>query len=84
MSFFCESCNKNYSSYKSLWLHNKKYHKDITNTQENKSQICEYCNKQLYDKTDNEEFDVEDSADVIEQVKDANGKTIGVMSFVEE
>lgn len=41
-------------------------------------------NKQLYDKNDNEEFEVEDSADFIEQVKDANGKTIGVMSFIEE
>ena len=25
-SYSCETCNKNYASYKSLWNHNKKYH----------------------------------------------------------
>lgn len=38
----------------------------------------------MYDKTDNEDLEVEGSSDIIEQVKDSNGKTIGVMSFVEE
>jgi hypothetical protein len=27
MEFSCNICNKNYSSYKSLWNHNKKFHK---------------------------------------------------------
>ena len=26
-SYFCNTCNKNYASYKSLWNHNKKFHK---------------------------------------------------------
>ena len=26
----CNKCNKNYSSYQSLWIHNKKYHKPPT------------------------------------------------------
>jgi hypothetical protein len=29
MEFRCNNCNKNYSSYQSLWNHNKKFHKDI-------------------------------------------------------
>ena len=31
--FFCNICNKNYSSYKSLWTHNKKFHKNNDNIQ---------------------------------------------------
>ncbi len=27
MEYRCEKCNKKYSSYQSLWIHNKKYHK---------------------------------------------------------
>jgi hypothetical protein len=54
----CNRCNKLYSSYKSLWKHNKnihknininKYHKDIIEYQnndiENKIFSCKYCNK---------------------------------------
>ena len=26
MEYTCDKCNKNYSSYQSLWIHNKKYH----------------------------------------------------------
>ena len=26
MEYICNICNKNYSSYQSLWIHNKKYH----------------------------------------------------------
>ena len=29
-SYFCNTCNKKYASYKSLWNHNKKFHKDKT------------------------------------------------------
>jgi len=27
MEYYCNICNKKYASYKSLWFHNKKYHK---------------------------------------------------------
>ena len=30
MQYICKKCNKNYSSYQSLWIHNKKYHTAIT------------------------------------------------------
>ena len=26
MEYICNICNKHYSSYQSLWIHNKKYH----------------------------------------------------------
>jgi hypothetical protein len=31
MEYICEKCNKNYSSYQSLWIHNKKYHSPQNN-----------------------------------------------------
>lgn len=36
----CVMCNKEYSSYNSLWNHNNKYHKDIDKS---KKFICKYC-----------------------------------------
>lgn len=39
MEYICNLCNKNYSSYQSLWNHNKKFHQEI------KKNNCEYCNK---------------------------------------
>jgi len=55
MAHICNKCNKNYSSYKSLWYHNYKYHKDNKkNTEEKiinqmKAQdtncICDKCDK---------------------------------------
>ena len=44
----CIICNKLYSSYQSLWIHNKKFH--VTNVQKCtssiiKSYICKYCLK---------------------------------------
>lgn len=32
----CKICNKNYASYKSLWNHNKKFHKVITDNSNSK------------------------------------------------
>ena len=54
MSYNCKICNKNYSSYKSLWFHNYKYHKQNVTTTKNDVQIikpienvfkCSSCNK---------------------------------------
>jgi phage FluMu protein Com len=42
MEYKCHICNKNYSSYQSLWIHNKKYHKEIIKTIN-----CTFCNKIL-------------------------------------
>jgi hypothetical protein len=41
MDYKCYICNKNYKSYQSLWIHNKKFH---TIKKENKLQ-CKYCDK---------------------------------------
>ncbi len=49
----CNICNKIYSSYKSLWNHNKEFHKNKnnefnivnTNVKIIKSLTCELCNK---------------------------------------
>ncbi len=60
MEYKCNICNKKYSSYQSLWIHNKKYHKTDNNvTLYNTNNIsiplqhsiiknqCEYCKKIL-------------------------------------
>jgi hypothetical protein len=43
-SFSCDICKKNYSSYQSLWIHNKKFHKSPV---ENivKTYNCRICSK---------------------------------------
>ena len=30
MEYLCNKCNKKYASYKSLWFHNYKFHKDLS------------------------------------------------------
>ena len=49
IDFKCNLCNKKYSSYQSLWIHNKKFHntknETITTIHEEKNIKCEYCNK---------------------------------------
>ena len=46
-SFVCLECNKNYSSYKSLWNHNKKFHQKKEKVKE---YICKNCNKSFDNK----------------------------------
>jgi hypothetical protein len=58
MEYKCNICNKKYSSYQSLWIHNKKYHTQTTtiiaqtttpipqNTTLNNYE-CEFCKKKL-------------------------------------
>jgi len=49
VEYKCKVCKKDYASYKSLWLHNYKYHEKIGNpivTNCNPKEIkCTYCNK---------------------------------------
>ena len=58
MDYNCNTCKKKYSSYQSLWIHNKKFHNNnvknvinnvknvINNVKENKKSLtCEICNK---------------------------------------
>jgi len=50
MEYYCETCKKTYASYQSLWIHNKKYHKEQTQSKENANESnnknkCVYCNK---------------------------------------
>ena len=48
MEYFCDLCNKFYSSYQSLWIHNKKFHNnnESVNTTNDKKKIkCKYCTK---------------------------------------
>lgn len=64
ISYCCKSCNKSYSSYKSLWNHNKKFHNNIEIIKDQKEIIydqkeiiceqtsnCCYCNKVFSFKT---------------------------------
>ena len=34
----CDMCNKIYKTYQTLWVHNKKFHKQI-----DKQYNCKYC-----------------------------------------
>ena len=57
--FRCNTCNKSYASYQSLWIHNKKYHNNISQHNNNISQHnnnisqhndiskykCKFCSK---------------------------------------
>ena len=52
MAHICKQCDKKYSSYKSLWFHNYKYHKitvnpivNIVNIPVNNNVNCKFCNK---------------------------------------
>jgi hypothetical protein len=57
MTFRCDKCNKKYSSYKTLWYHNKTHHivtnienvTEVTNESNQDVNIihkCEYCSKE--------------------------------------
>ena len=46
--FICTECNKDYSSYFSLWRHKKTIHKILDDIDTNN--ICKYCNKELADR----------------------------------
>lgn len=66
METYCQICNKYYSSYQSLWIHNKKYHKvesksiqttqsvesksEIINIEIQKKFICDFCKKEYQHK----------------------------------
>ena len=66
MEYYCNICNKKYVSYKSLWNHNSKYHRNnvvinlpetennvVINSPENKvldNRTCKYCKKKLCDR----------------------------------
>jgi len=66
MAYICKQCDKKYSSYKSLWFHNYKYHKEEKDKNValpgknvallgekvflEKNNICSYCNKILCDR----------------------------------
>ena len=57
MEYKCNDCKKSYSSYQSLWIHNKKFHKDrnqcsgnIVVSSESKY-LCQYCNKNFKDRS---------------------------------
>ena len=48
MEYYCKKCDKKYASYKSLWFHNYKFHKDdvtstVTDVTENSKKNSENC-----------------------------------------
>ena len=52
--FKCKICNKNYASYQSLWIHNKKFHKPI----------CKNIGKELDNKSQDVHNESKDSKDL--------------------
>ena len=51
MEYICNICNKNYSSYQSLWIHNKKYHNNKMRLMTSNDFKIESCN---FQKTSND------------------------------
>ena len=47
MDFNCKKCNKKYSSYQSLWNHNKRFHKNEIIETTHEKYNCDKCNKIL-------------------------------------
>lgn len=49
MEYYCEICCKKYVSYKSLWIHKKRYHSVAgeINIIKLKQKMCEYCDKKF-------------------------------------
>ena len=55
MEFECKVCNKKYSSYQSIWNHNKRYHtqdepkttQQVIRNDSNNNITCEYCKKEF-------------------------------------
>lgn len=48
MEYNCNICNKSYSSYQSIWIHNKKFHSNTNTSNDdtnNKKYKCRGCNK---------------------------------------
>jgi hypothetical protein len=41
----CLQCNKEYSGYQSLWIHNKKFHEEKNIPEQEKNIICKFCGK---------------------------------------
>ena len=57
MEYKCKTCNRQYSSYQSLWIHTKKFHsikhnksskissiQNVSDTQ-NKKHVCKDCSR---------------------------------------
>ncbi len=47
MEYKCNNCNKIYSSYQSLWIHNKKFHSQASHQNDQKMYECSICKKIL-------------------------------------
>jgi gas vesicle protein len=84
MSYNCDACKKEYSSYQSLWNHNKRFHKtdplktegnqpnpdDLPPISEGQFYLCNHCSKK-YTRKDNlkRHFDKCDEKHTIENMK---------------
>jgi hypothetical protein len=50
MKYFCDHCKRDYISYKTLWIHNKKFHQNteiVNNDIKPRNFECKYCNKKF-------------------------------------
>ena len=50
MKYFCDHCKRDYISYKTLWIHNKKFHQNteiVNNYIKPRNFECKYCNKKF-------------------------------------
>ena len=52
MKYYCEVCKKKYSSYHSIWNHNKKFHANEQTNEQTNEQINKQTNEQINEQID--------------------------------
>jgi len=85
MEYRCNNCNKNYSSYQSLWIHNKKFHNNSCLKKpdesvkspikfDEKQYNCRFCNKIYTNKNSRWSHEQKCKNDKFIQLQEENNK----------
>jgi len=89
MQYRCNICNKDYSSYQSLWIHNKKFHNiivtnmtptvtNMTPNVTNKVYECKFCNKSFNYRQNKYQHEkkckIKEDSNKINQLEEKNNK----------
>jgi hypothetical protein len=87
--FICLICEKEYNSYMGLWKHKKIKHNQTEEIEKKEinNKTCKYCNKEFSDRSNKWRHEktickvrLENSNNVVNNIKEINNSTIGKMS----